>query len=380
MATRKPSRSASPSPTKPRSTSEATSPLHLTMRDNVVTSDNDNLSSGMSDLVPEKFKDKAQFLDIVQWNIEWFGATRSAEKDRNRFDLVVGILEALNSDLFVFQEIAGPSSDGRYEGVLDAVARELRERGAGDYVSYYASAGGEQRVAMMWDRDWIRAKDEVRDLFPRGHHRAPNGKDAFAGRTPLFGYFAARIPEPHPAREGEYLGGPGVFPFQALGVHLKAMPDGHVQRLASSRVLANWLSLEAAQAGVDSLILGDWNAPPDDPCWKPFHDMEDGQQETVKFRQINDPSDFSYLWLQNQSSKFVSRIDLAAVSLASESKPEEALLGQAIRWKPIEEAIARAGSMTDRRVREVLTEIKETISDHLPVISRFYLASPGEEL
>jgi hypothetical protein len=45
---------------------------------------------------------------------------------------------------------------------------------------------------MMWDRDWIRAKDEVRDLFPRGHHRAPNGKDAFAGRTPLFGYFARR--------------------------------------------------------------------------------------------------------------------------------------------------------------------------------------------
>lgn len=157
------------------------------------------------------------------------------------------------------------------------------------------------------------------------------------------------------------------------------MPDGHVQRLASSRVLANWLSLEAAQAGVDSLILGDWNAPPDDPCWKPFHDLEEGQQETVKFRQINDPSDFSYLWLRNQSSKFVSRIDLAAVSLASESKPDAALLGQAIRWKPIEEAIARAGSMTDRRVREVLTEIKETISDHLPVISRFYLASPGEE-
>lgn len=158
------------------------------------------------------------------------------------------------------------------------------------------------------------------------------------------------------------------------------MGDGHVQRLASARVLANWLSLEAAEVGADALILGDWNAPPDDPCWKPFHDLEIAQPEAVRFREINDPSDFTYLWLRNQTTKFVSRIDLAAVSLASDTQPDNALLGRAIRWKPINEAIARAGNMKDREVRQVLAQVKETISDHLPVISRFYLASPGDQL
>lgn len=59
----------------------------------MVTSLNDNLSAGLNDLVPDKYKDKAQFLDIVQWNIEWFGARRSVEKDQSRFELAVRILE-----------------------------------------------------------------------------------------------------------------------------------------------------------------------------------------------------------------------------------------------------------------------------------------------
>lgn len=65
----------------------------------------------------------------------------------------------------------------------------------------------------MWDRDWIRSKDDVRDLFQRGSYRAPNGKDAFAGRTPLYGYFAARMPEPHPEKVGGIHWRPRGFPL-----------------------------------------------------------------------------------------------------------------------------------------------------------------------
>ena len=337
-------------------------------RANVVTSENDNLSGPLADLVPEEYRGTSRFLDVIQWNLEWFGARKSKVKDKTRFDIVLQILQALNGDLFIFQEVAGPSSDGRYEGALDAIAEELTNRGAGDYVVFYTDAGGDQRVAMMWDRQWLRAKTKVADLFPCGTHKTQGGKDAFAQRTPLHGFFTTRIsPE-----EGTPASSDSTkFDFQALGVHLKAMAEGHEQRLASAQILADWMTKEAPLTDVDILIMGDWNAPPDDTCWKPFHDLEAGANRKVAFRKINDPSDFSYLWLANRSDKFVSRIDLSVMSLASMDN----VVGQAarvVRWKPIQAVLAEGARLTDKRVVTIMKQLKDSISDHMPVVTRFY--------
>lgn len=338
----------------------------ITQRDNVITASNDNISHALSDLVPERFQGTNRYLDVVQWNLEWFGAEKSKEKDVRRYDLVLDILDSLNGDLFVLQEIAGPSYDGRYPGALDQIASDLRQRGAGDYVVYYTQAGGEQRVAMMWDREWIRSKTDVKDLFPKGTHTTDDGKDAFAQRTPLYGYFSTRVPG-----EARDEGGSPSFDFQMLGVHLKAMAEGHAQRLESARVLADWMTTEAPRIDTDVLIMGDWNAPPDDECWAPFHELETGNMPKVVFQTINDPSDFSYLWLKNRSDQFTSKIDLAAMSLASHQKVV-GKAAQVVRWKPIEEVIAKTGSLTDKEVVAVLREIKEMVSDHLPTVARFY--------
>lgn len=361
---------------KKRSTARRRRPV-VEARANVITSDNDNLSDALADLVPQQYRGTDQFLDVVQWNIEWFGAQKSVAKDKQRLGLVVDTLEALNADLFVFQEIAGPTSDGRYPGALDVVAEELTARGAGHYVVHYTKAGGEQRVAMMWDRDWLRAKTDVTDLFPRGEHKFGNPpKDAFAGRTPLYGYFTARIPTESAedfddeASEG---GSPEKFEFQALGVHLKAMGDGFPQRKRSAEVLSSWLTKDALDVDGDVMIMGDFNAPPSEKkSWEPFYKLEDAGK--VGFRKINDESDFSYLWLANQSSQFVSRIDLAVVSLSAKAQAET--LAQPILWRPIEETLAQAGDLKAAEVRAVLREIKEGISDHLPCVSRFYFKKP----
>jgi len=339
-------------------------------RHNVLTGENDNASRAFADYVPEKYRDTAQFIDVLQWNIEWFGAAKSQSKDRQRFDRVVDILEAFNSDLFVFQEIAGPSKDGRYPGVMDAVAEELNRRGAGDYVVFYTEAGGEQRVAMMWDRDWIRAKTEVEDLFPRGKHQKPGQKDPFAGRTPLYGYFSARIPS---GSAVELPPGAEKFDFQALGVHLKAMPEGAPQRRESAEILADWLKNTASLTDSDTMILGDWNAGPDAPEWEPIRSLEKDPNVPVSFSNINDRSDYSYLWLANRSNKFMSKIDLTAITLASSEQIVDGQIAKVVKWLPIEEALAKAGSMTDKEVIEVLKEVKETISDHLPTLARFYI-------
>jgi endonuclease/exonuclease/phosphatase family metal-dependent hydrolase len=339
-------------------------------RNNVVTSENDHLSIGMQDLVPDKFKGTDRYLDIVQWNIEWFGAKKSTAKDKGRIKLVTDILADFNADLFVFQEVAGPS--GRYPGVLDEVADELTRRDAGDYVVYYTQAGGEQRVAMMWDRDWIRSKDDVQDLFNRGEYKKEGEKDPFAGRTPLYGYFTAAIPETNTEANVRYGGGADKFDFQILGVHLKAMEDGHDQRLESAKILSNWMTKTAPEIDSDIMIMGDWNAAPNDPCWKPFQDREKSKGD-VFFERINDPSDFSYLWLKNKSDKFGSRIDLAALSLSSMNQVS-GKAAEIIKWKPIEDVLAQTRDIKSTAARKVLNEIKEKISDHLPAISRFYFS------
>lgn len=315
---------------------------------------NDNLSKGFA-LVPEAYRDTDEYLNIVQWNIEWFGARRSAAKDVRRGELVLDILTAFNADLFVFQEVAGPTPDARRAGVLDDIADRLSERGAGDYAVDYTHAGGEQRVAMMWDRDYLRTKRTVEDLFPEGAHRTADGKDAFATRTPLHGYFEAKV-------------GPATrFDFQALGVHLKAMGNGQPQREVSARVLADWMEEARRTVDADILITGDWNAPPDAAEWEAIRSLPN-----VSFEAINDASDFSYLWLENQTTRFTSRIDLTALSLASDT-PVPQVAAHVVHWTPIEEAIARAsGRVRDKEVRAVLAEIKETVSDHLPTITQFY--------
>lgn len=357
-------------PATRRTSGQRRSTASIGKRFDVITSDNDNISRAMKDLVPEEFKDTNRFIDVVQWNLEWFGASKSTERDKARRGLVIDILAALNSDLFIFQEVAGPTSDGRYPGALDDVAEALTKRGVGDYAVFYTNAGGEQRVAMMYDREWLRAKADVAELFPKGQY-AEDGKDPFAGRTPLHGHFTARVVPAEPGGD-DAPADSGKFDFQVLGVHLKAMTEGAAQREQSAKILAEWLVTDAPKVDADVMIMGDWNAPPGDPCWRPIHDLE--QNGKVKFQEINDASDFSYLWLQNRSDKFVSRIDLSVVSLSSMSEVP-AKYAQVIRWKPIQKVIQEAGDMTSKEVVAVMKGIKEAVSDHMPTVNRFYFTS-----
>jgi len=54
------------------------------------------------------------------------------------------------------------------------------------------------------------------------------------------------------------------------------LAEGAAQRLASAEVLARWLKEEAPQTDSDAMIMGDWNAEPNDPCWEPLAALEEG--------------------------------------------------------------------------------------------------------
>src|SRR5258705_13448600 len=68
----------------------------------VPTTDNDNFSYAVNDLVPDDRRGTTTYLDVVQWNLEWFGAGgQHAEFSRKRLPIIIDIFEALNGDLFI---------------------------------------------------------------------------------------------------------------------------------------------------------------------------------------------------------------------------------------------------------------------------------------
>jgi len=62
------------------------------------------------------------------------------------------------------------------------------------------------------------------------------------------------------------------------------------------------------------------------------------------------------------------------MTLSGEFEPS--LVGKPANWVPIEESLAKAGGLKTQAARAMLKEIKEQISDHLPIIHRFYFRPP----
>ncbi len=79
------------------------------------------------------------------------------ERDPKRVSLITSILQELNADIVVFQEIE--------ENSLDIVAQNLIDTGAGLYKVAYGTTGGDQRVAIMYDMEWVKASEDIKELF-----------------------------------------------------------------------------------------------------------------------------------------------------------------------------------------------------------------------
>lgn len=308
---------------------------------------NDILSTAFAgaDLVPDALRGVDTFLDIVTWNIRFFH-----DQDPDRVDRIVSILGALNADIFVLEEIK--------DGSLDVVAEKLGARGAGHYSVAYGSTGGQQRVAMMWDLDWIRAKDDVRELFGRGQIRSSDGRDAFP-RLPLWGYFTGLRDDLEEA----------PFDFQLLGLHLKSQRGGgQPQRIAASEKLATWMRLDAVQQDADVIMMGDWNEKPNSDTWEAMRRLE--EQGHALFQSINTTSEISHFYYRNRDN-LGSRLDLAAVSIAAADQMLDRDAGATVvRWRGLDEFLSHHPSAQE--IRRLISDIGKDVSDHLPVVTRFY--------
>jgi endonuclease/exonuclease/phosphatase family metal-dependent hydrolase len=314
------------------------------------------------DLVPKELAGSDRFLDVVSWNIRYFD-----HQDPVRVKHVTEVLNALNADAFVLVEIAA-------DGALDEVVERLAGQRAGYYSIALGRSGSQQRVALLWDRDWIRSKKDPIELFAGENLTVLENeakKDVFP-RLPLWGLFDATAAESS---------GQG-FTFELVGVHLKAQGGGPVrasgaggragipQRTAAAERLARWLETPAEHNDTDVIIVGDWNASTGEVEWEPIRKLE--EERKVAFSAINDPGKPTHLVRLNKTGPAGSRLDMHLLSenAVRGGVPDNVAL--VINWKPFEDLETLAGG---ERL-ELLRRIKERFSDHLPVVSRFYLAPP----
>ncbi|HJV39973.1 MAG TPA: endonuclease/exonuclease/phosphatase family protein [Geothrix sp.] len=317
----------------------------------------DNLSRLIpDDFVPVEYRGTDRCLDVVNWNIRYFN-----HRDKTRVDAIARVMSQINADIFVLEEI--------YEDSLAPVIEKLATAKAGYYEACYGATGGSQRVAILYDTDWVRPKDEVRELFGPGAVTVRVGgkkKDCFP-RLPLWGYFQTLPAE----AKGD------AFDFQLVGLHLKSQRNGKEaiadedtrQRRESAEALAQWMQEEGSNLDSDIILLGDWNKGPSSPEWKVFRDMEKAKE--VAFEKINDDSDFSHLMYQNRN-EVGSRLDLQVISHTAYDNRYGAKMGaKVIRWKTVQELFG------DPKLKTEISRLRQLVSDHMPVFSRFYFKTRG---
>lgn len=310
-------------------------------------------------LVPKDLRGTDRYLDVVSWNIRFFD-----HKDPHRVSYIIDVMSAINADMFVLTEIAA-------DGAMDAVIEGLAKRRAGFYSAFTGSKGGQQRVVMMWDRDWVRAKTDLSELFSdAGTVQAEDGtqKQVF-DRLPVYGYFEALAEKP--GEEG--------FTFELVGVHLKSQrpPNGWKgdgrfgvkQRTAAAKRIAAWLTDLSIHADEDTIIIGDWNAGADLPEWDALRKLE--QKGTVEFESINPSGEPSYLARLGTTASG-SRLDLQLINKPADAVAVQDAKGVVIRWSFLDEL---AGLPAADRAR-LSALMRAQLSDHMPVVTRFYFTDP----
>lgn len=191
-------------------------------------------------------------------------------------------------------------------------------------------------MAFLYDLDWVRTKDAPKELLKKGEF------EVLSENT---------LP----------------FDFQKVGVHLKSQRGGgDNQRKKASAWLAKWLEESAPKLDTDVIIADDWNEPPNSKIWSAIQKLE--KEGKMLFEAINNPNSISHLMYKNKS-EVGSRLDVVTLTSSVErvikSNPE------VVRWKSLDELLNTNPKASE--IKAYIKDISENISDHMPVVTRFYM-------
>ncbi|RNC79446.1 MAG: T9SS C-terminal target domain-containing protein [Balneola sp.] len=168
-------------------------------------------------------------LDVVTWNIEWFGDEGNGPADVNtQFENVKTLVTTLDADIYALQEISDVT-------LFNSLVSDLQ-----DYDGVIADFSQTQRTAYLYNTNSIQFQDS--ELITSGMVQS----DWANGRYPFLLQFTANI-------NGE---GREIY---AYNIHAKAFgePSDYSQRLNASGQLKSYL--DNTHQGDNVIVLGDFN-------------------------------------------------------------------------------------------------------------------------
>ncbi len=174
---------------------------------------------------------KDQTLDVVTWNVEWFGDAGNGPADVNlQLRNVVTVVETIDADIYALQEI---SSSSHFAQLLDSLD---------GYGGFLAGFSQTQKTAFLFKRATIDSLSSATLSSGDGFTQSNWAN----GRYPLAFHFNAVI-------NGEQQ------EIYAYNIHAKAFGDqgSYDQRVAASMELKEFLDRDRSNDNV--LILGDYN-------------------------------------------------------------------------------------------------------------------------
>jgi len=174
---------------------------------------------------------KDQTLDVVTWNVEWFGdAGNGPEDDDLQLRNAITVVETIDADIYALQEISSPN---RFNALVDSL------EGYGGFLANFSQT---QETAFLFKRSTIDSLSGV-TLSPSDGFTQSNWAN---GRYPLLFRFMADINNEQQE-------------IYAFNIHAKAFGDqsSYDQRVAASIELKEYLDRNRASDNV--IMLGDYN-------------------------------------------------------------------------------------------------------------------------
>lgn len=170
-------------------------------------------------------------LDVVTWNIEWFGNTGNGPDDEDlQLRNAITVVKTIDADIYALQEISSPA---RFNELVDSLVEY------GGFLSNYSQT---QNTAYLFKRSTIDSLSGVTMSSSDGFTQSNWAN----GRYPLLFRFMADI-------NGEQQ------EFYTFNIHAKAFGDqgSYDQRVAASAELKEYLDRNRASDNV--MVLGDYN-------------------------------------------------------------------------------------------------------------------------
>lgn len=261
-------------------------------------------------------------LDVVTWNIEWFGSSSNGPSNVElQVQNVRQVIETLNADLYAFQEIANIPVFNQLVAQLDG------------YSGLVAPFTQTQRTAYLLRNSTI-------EVLNSGLLTTGQNSNDWAGRLPFWLRFNANI-------SGHNI------EIDSYNVHAKAFSDldSYNQRVRASNSLKAFL--DANRINQNVLFLGDYNdfvvgSTPGGGLPSPYQNFQDDPHYYI----LTTPLQLAGF----ASWRFSSMIDHITVTNDL-----------------IENHIEGAQRVDDTST--YITNYLNTTSDHFPVLTRFYFGT-----